>query len=273
MTLGRSGTYVAMIALGVLAVGVAPAAAATQQLGNYTVVDSSITSVAKGADAQATATCPAGTRPIGGGSTLWSNGATFDPRLGRIMQSRPTANGWLARYRYTGDDVRSFQAVVICASGVANYETQTTTHTVAAGARAGWSISCSGGKQLLSGGFSGPDGAWATSSGPSADAWYTAVRNTTAATATITSYAVCGTGVANLSTVTGAPITIDPTHGLAKATCPAGTQVLSGGVIADPGAAVIGSQPSYLTAGEWDAAVGAEEPTTVVATGAVRCGN
>lgn len=224
----------ATVAMALTAGGVAGATtAAPHVLSNYQIVYSDYYSVDPNTAAETTVTCPSGMVPVSGGESNNGGGTTH------LVKSSPYQNSWSTEVFNTGSTWAAYSTYAVCVSGLTSYQVVwSNSLTVGAnGIPTGIQAYCPSDMSIIGGGFStgGPDNVQLYASylidpgGGQQDSWGVTLANRNGQDIVAQSIVVCGTGV-NIQRLTSEEW-ISGQFTANTATCPAGTSILSGGVL------------------------------------------
>jgi hypothetical protein len=213
---------------------IVPALAATRPPGYTRVTGAVQPAPAQSYVLPAIAVCPSGTVVWGGGVLLTGGEPGPDQST---ASSFPSGSGqWLGQYSNASENPITVAANAVCAAKPAGYRIVHSTVASAPGVQAGATAVCPTGLVVLGGGAQttadGP-GSWLTLLGPTSATKFRAVNwNGAGAPETLIVYAICAQKPAGYRIVTssttdsGAPDTVN-----AGTVCPAGSVVVSGGVL------------------------------------------
>ncbi len=242
---------------------VAPASGASRTSaaapGSDATIEAKTFTVAQGKVNNASATCPAGKRAVGGG--VGFAGET-SPTFGYVQQSGPVdetgsitstesgdvARGWsVSVFNNSGSARSDFRVFAVC-SASSDATIVANPFTVEPRTVDGASVDCPAGKRAVGGGVDQPGATnplfgWVQSSGPVdatgttantasgdvAEGWYASVFNFGGSTRDFHVFAICSAG--SDATIAAKVVSVAPGDvGDATAACPAGKRVVGGGV-------------------------------------------
>ena len=227
--------------------------------GSDATIEAKAFSVQPGKVDNASATCPAGKRAVGGG--VGQSQAT-SPTFGYVQQSGPVdesgsttntqsgdvAKGWsVSVFNNSGAGTREFRVFAIC-SASSDATIATNPFTVEPRTVGSASVDCPAGKRAVGGGVHQPGATnplfgWVQSSGPVdatgttantdsgdvAEGWYASVFNFGATERDFRVFAICSAG--SDATIAAKVFSVSPGNvGDATVACPAGKRVVGGGV-------------------------------------------
>jgi Ca2+-binding RTX toxin-like protein len=253
-----------LAACAVALLGVLPSSALAAPEGDATVAINPINSIPSMGTAPGKATCPTGTRVVGGGVTQ-SAGTPNQSVVqlgGPLDASGQTANltdGDIGRSWYTqvfngSASPASFVATALC-SAKSDATIKVAPFTVPAGTTGTAKPTCSDGSRLIGGGVTQSAGGGPSieqaggpldktgltanlANGDVAQSWYTAITNNSTGSATFVATAICSP--TSDATIAVAPFAVNNASGhlgSGKATCVGNTRVVGGGVTQSAGAA------------------------------------
>jgi Ca2+-binding RTX toxin-like protein len=238
------------------AAGAAPLSIAASS-GSDATIETKIVPIDPGKSVDATATCPAGKRVMGGGVGQPPATSSF----GFIQQSAPvdetgapadTTSGdvgrsWFASIENPGNTQREFRVFAIC-SATSDATIQSGLVSVGGGTDGNVSVGCPAGARAVDGGVglvkgsdfgvallqrSGPVDETGkptdTGDGEVARSWFVSVHNLTSAALDFKVFAICS--ATSDATIAATTFSLDATRLVeAKATCPTGKRAVGGGL-------------------------------------------
>jgi hypothetical protein len=157
----------------------------------YTVVRSANTLNPSGSKTRAVATCPAGTKPLGGGGTSNDNVVFVD-----MHSTAPHRRTWAVKENNAGPNTAMLNAIAVCGKVNGYRVVKSLPFTIAARAGKGGEAVCTPPAVPISGGVTSSSTSVAVNVGgsiPSGERWDSFMNNNTAVPATATAIAVCAT--------------------------------------------------------------------------------
>jgi hypothetical protein len=233
----------------------APSSGASRAPNLYTQVNSGFLTARTGTQTRGLVSCPALTRPFGGGAFITSSSL-----FANINSSIPSGNGWLADVNNASGADTTFQVWVVCAKPPKHYQVVTTGPLLnPAGEITTGEVICPAGTVILGGGAYSSSASTSVNfldTFPELNGWRVDMSNASSSDATNTAYAICSKRPLTWTTYTiiNSAYVSNPvgTEAFAFTTCPPGTGVLSGGGIPSAAAPGINVNTTYPTGtGSW----------------------
>ena len=214
------------------------------KLKSYSIVHSGSLAAPALTHTHAKTTCPAGTKPLGGGAVIASGSLSVN-----LAGSYPSSSGWAADVNNQLGTPTTVDVYVICAKKPAGYKLVTASTSAPGNTQTPVTATCPTGTKILGGGgFTSSTTLLVnlnTTFPDSATSWSVALNNSGVPSTTASAVAVCGKGVTGWKRVTGTTVTQpDTTQSAATAQCP-GFDVLGGGVHSSSASLVVDVNSSY----------------------------
>ena len=253
----RAHTALAAVAACLVTLGSATAAqAARHPPPGYLILDTNQITAPQGQQTQASAQCPAGTVPLGGGVVVSSLST-----LANVSASFPEGTFWEGIVSNDSGADTTFQIEVECAKRPPGYDViQSNLVLNPEGFQSSALATCPAGTKPLGGGGETTSPSVfenINSTGPQGRSWFVTENNASGANAALEAFAVCGT-LHNYRVVKGHSFTIPADgQGNGLAACPAPSVATGGGVFSassSVGVNVGGSVPVGI-GGHWSAFV------------------
>lgn len=144
-----------------------------------------------GSQTRAVATCPVGTKPLGGGASSIDNSVFVD-----MHSSRPLGRTWVVKENNAGPNDSGLNSVAVCGKVNGYSVVKSLPFTIPAAGQKGASAVCNAPTVPISGGVLSPSTSVAVNIGgtiPSGDRWDSFVTNNTGFPQTAKTVAVCAT--------------------------------------------------------------------------------
>lgn len=158
---------------------------------DYTVVRSANTLNPSGSQTRAVATCPAGTKPLGGGGTS-NDGVVFVD----MHSTGPNGRTWVVKENNAGPNTAMLNAIAVCGKVNGYRVVKSLPFTIAANTGKGGEAVCTPPAVPIGGGVTSSSTSVAVNVGgsiPSGERWDSFMNNNTGFPATATAIAVCAT--------------------------------------------------------------------------------
>jgi hypothetical protein len=231
--------------------GPAPAVSTDSVPPGYTQVHSGLLPAADQAQTRGSATCPAGTVPLGGGVFVLSQST-----LANVNSSFPTANGWIADVNNASGAATSFEVSVICGLQPKHYSIVQSDQVLnpAASHTTGAATCPIGSKPLGGGALSNSSSTFVNlnSTFPKGSSWRVAENNSTTTDKSFSVFAVCGK-LAGYQVLQGLDL---PTPGgaqsLVSVTCPDSQLAISGGALSSSSSIGVNLNGSTIDGRNWN---------------------
>jgi len=157
----------------------------------YRVVRSPNAVNRSGSQTRAVATCPVGTKPLGGGASSIDNSVFVD-----MHSSRPLGRTWVVKENNAGPNDSGLNSIAVCGKVNGYSVVKSLAFTIPAAGQKGASAVCKAPTVPISGGVLSPSTSVAVNIGgtiPSGDRWDSFVTNNTGFPQTAKTVAVCAT--------------------------------------------------------------------------------